>query len=167
MTFYPVTQEKLEQTLAARINEAEAELGALESVIINTDHKTLTNRAVSVDDDMVRARIGGYLGDRKALYVSYEHNHSYKTFNLIVYTYNNPDGSEIGVEGIMRIWRKLTPLELRELLDELIAGRRKDLRAIKVDFVHAKQITANYNRLAEQMNQLLSDVTSATRGVLQ
>ena len=64
MTHYPTTKDTLEQALAKRINESEAELEALKAVTINTTHKTLTNRAVE------HGRIGDYIGINKALFVN-------------------------------------------------------------------------------------------------
>ena len=155
------TVKELQTVLAGRINETEAELEALKAVQINTSHKTLTSRAVT------GGRIGDYLGIDKALYVSYQAGHRYMSFDMIAYSYAHPDGSEIGVNGGLRISRTVSPAELRDNLDKVIAGREASLLQLKTDLVNADKIIAKYNRLAEQMSQLLDSTSYATRGVLK
>lgn len=156
-----ITAKDLQTVLANRINEAEAELEALKAVTINTGHKTLTNKAVT------GGRIGDYIGIGKALFVSYQSYHRYMSTDLVAYTYTNPDGTEIGVNGFIRTSRTLTPTELRERLDDLIASRASDIGYLKADLVNATKIVAKYNKMAEQMETFRDGLTWATRGVLK
>lgn len=156
-----ITTKELQNTLATRINEAEAELAALKAVTINVEHKTLTKKAVT------NGRIGDYLSLGKALYVDYQVNHRYLHMDINAYTYENPDGTQIGTDGFLRISRTMTPLELKESLDKAIASREVSLAALKLDLVNAKRITAKYNRLSEQMDELRNGLSWAARGVLK
>lgn len=154
-----ITRQEVEQTLAKRINEAEAELEALKGVTINTNHKTLTNKAVD------GGRIGDYIGIGKALYINYFADRNYKTTDITAYSYTDENGNEIGSEGGLRISRTITPLELRKLLDSVIEERAKSLKALKLDLVNASKIVTKHNKLAEQLEALENSVTWATRSV--
>lgn len=173
MTHYPVTKEQLEQALTHRINQAQAELRALKAVTINTKHKALTNRTITTDGiDGVSARIGDYSSLGKALYVYYQFRKdgvylSNEMTDITAYTYQNPDGTEIGSEGGLRTSRTMTPIELKTVLDGVIAGREVGLNNLKADLVNAKAIVSTYNTLAKQMNELLDSTTWATRAVLK
>lgn len=156
-----VTTKELQDVLATRINEAEAELEALKAVTINTEHKTLTNKAIT------GGRIGDYIGIGKALFVSYKSYNRYMSTDLLAYSYENPDGTEIGTNGMIRISRTMTPLELKSSLDKFIASREISLKSLKVDLINAAKIVAKYNRLSAQLNELLDGTTWATRGVLK
>lgn len=167
-----VTKKTLEIALANRINEAEAELRALKSVAINSDHKTLTNKAVWAEVEGVEAKIGDYLGIGKALYIYYQYRKdgvfmSTQKLDITAYTYNNPDGTEIGTIGIMRQSRTMTPAELQEVLNATILGREISLGKLKMDLGNADKIIKTYNKHAQALNELLDGVTWATRGVLK
>lgn len=164
---HTITKEQLEQALAHRINEAEAELQALKAVAINTNHKTLTNRAVWSERDGVSVKIGDYSSIGKALYVYYQAGHRYQSTDITAYTYNNPDGTEIGVEGFVRISRTLTPAELQKSLDDIIEGRKKSLKGLKADLVNAEKIVSKHNKIANDLTALENSVTWATRGVMR
>ena len=155
------TKEHLEQKLAARINETEAELEALKAVTINTKHRTLTNRAVT------GGRISDYLGIGKALYISFYSGHRFQTIDITAYTYYNPDGTEIGVDGIMRKSRTMTPAELADQVADLIKHREHDLRAYKHDLVNAGEIAEQWEALEQRRRDLLGGVTWATREALR
>jgi len=158
---YSIESSTLKNELATRINEVEAELEALEKVTINTNHKTLTNRTVE------NGRIGDYIGIGKALFVSYKSYNRYMSTDITAYTYEDENGQELGTNGIMRISRTMTPLELHTALDKVIEGRKESLKKLKLDLVNADRIVKKYNKLATQMNELTEGLTWATRAVLK
>lgn len=160
---YAKTTENLQHVLAKRINEEEAEIKALEGVKINTKHKALTNRTVEGEG----ARVGDYIGLGKALYVSYRSNNKYMSTDLIAYTYNNPDGTEIGSAGGLRTSRTMTPLELQTSLIKMIEGRKASLIELKKDLANAKRIVAKFNKINEQIESFNNSVTWATRSELK
>lgn len=156
-----ITLEALQQNLARRINESEAELEALKRVTINTNHKALTNRSVE------NGRIGDYMGIGKALYISYQFEHRYLSFDMIAYSYEDEAGNELGSTGWRRNSRTLTPAELKSALDDVITKRRAALHDLKVDLVNAPKFVKRWNKLAEQHEALVDSVTWATREVIR
>lgn len=169
---HTITKEQLEQALAHRINETEAEISALQSVIINTKHNTLTNRAVSSTAESVSVKVDDYIGIGKALYIYYQFRKdgvymSNQKIDITAYTYNNPDGTEIGTEGIMRISRTMTPAELQIEVDKVIEYRKKSLKELKTDLVNASKIVSKHNKIVNDLTALENSVTWATRGVMR
>lgn len=161
MYYYPVTKEKLEQELTACINETESELTALKAVKINTKHKTLTNRAVD------GGTIGDYIGIGKALYVNYMADRNHRTLDVTAYTYLDENGEELGVDGMLRISRTMTPSELQDTLNLVIESREATLKSLKIDFVKAGRIVEKYNKLASQINDLKEASSWVVRNVLK
>lgn len=160
------TAERLKTALAERLADDRAELAALEAVTINTKHKTLTNRAVE------GARLGDYIGIGKALYISYyveQPNGAkhYKSRDVTVYTYQNPDGSEIGTEGISRISRTMTPTEARAELDRVIEQKRESINDIMEDYLQADKLGAKYDKLNGELEQFMDGLSWAARGILR
>jgi len=100
MTYHAtITAEQIRKNLQQHIAEDTAELIALKNVKIDTKHNKLTNRAVE------GATVFNYLDIDKAIRVPYQIKFAdghirYASREIIAYTYNNPDGSEIGTEGI-------------------------------------------------------------------
>ena len=149
---YPITKEEIRRNLQARIDETAAELAALKGVKIDTTHKTLTNRSISGEG----ARIDNYLSIGKALYVSYtvktaEHTR-YASRDITAYTYNNPDGTEIGSNGFLRISRTMTPTELNDLLQDVKDGLANTIGELKSEYRRADSIARKHNKLVEQIN---------------
>lgn len=164
---HPITVDEVRNNVQERIAQTEAELQALKGVTINTKHKTLTNRAI----DGPGARIGDYIGIDKALYVSYYADESatggssrhYMSRDITAYTYNNPDGSEIGVDGCMRISRTMTPAELNDVLQSIIAGLANNLTALRREKMRAETIAKQHNRLVDQLKKFNDSVSYASK----
>jgi len=158
---HTIKLDTLKNALTQRIAESEAELEALKKVTINTGHKKLTNKTVE------NARIADYMGINKALYIDYRYNHRYVSTPYVAYTYNNPDGTEIGVDGMRRKSRTMTPLELRGMLDGVIESREQSLVAMRYDLENAGTFVTEYNKLITDLNNLTEGVTWATREAIR
>lgn len=163
---YPGQLETVKSKIEARIHETRALITALEGVKINTAHKTLTNRAVEGGE------IGDYIGIGKALYVSFSYTRrngstAYDRHNISAYSYDNPDGTAIGTEGMQRISRTITPAELAGQVADAVQQRRDYLAKLEMDLAHIVQTHARYTALAIEMNALLDSVEGVTAGALQ
>lgn len=160
------TTQRLKTTLAERLADDRAQLEALKAITIKTTHKALTNRSIE------GARLGDYIDIGKALYISYyvENGSGYKQYksrDITVYTYQNPDGSEIGAEHGLRISRTMTPTEARAELDRIIDGLQESITSIEADYKQADKIAAKYDKLSDQMESFLDGLTWASRGALK
>ncbi len=169
---YHKTTEQLLSVLDGRIAEHEAELSALKAVAINGNHKTLTNRAVWSEVDGVNTRIGDYLGINKALFVSYSVKYldghtKYESSTINAYSYDDEQGKEIGSNGMHRISRTITPVELQAELDKLIAMRKKELELLNNDAKNAAKLVREFNAIADKVNAFEDQLTWATRSVLK
>lgn len=165
---YPITTEQIRTNISKRITEGEAELDALKGVQINTKLTTLTNRAISGKG----ARIGDYISIGKALYVSYAINYAdgntrYESATINAYSYANPDGSEIGTEGYMRISRTITPTELADQLKDIIESKASYLGDLRSEYRRADTIARKHNKLVEQINAFNDSITYAGEARIQ
>lgn len=167
MTQYTMTADEIRQNVQQRIDEYTAELKALKGVKIDTKHKTLTNRAISGEG----ARIGDYIGIGKALYVSYtiEHNDGsrrYASRDITAYSYNNPDGSEIGSEGYRRISRTITPAELAVIVQDVRDGLASTIGDLRSEYRRADSIAKKRNALVDKINAFNDSVSYASKAAL-
>lgn len=160
---HEITADEINTNLRERIEETRAELKALKGVKINTNHKTLTNKSITGEG----ARIGDYLSIGKALYVSYVvetgERRKYMSRDITAYTYNNPDGTEIGSNGIMRISRTMTPSELDAQLQSIIATLANELTALEQEKIRAGEIAKKHNELVAQLKEFNDSVSYASK----
>lgn len=145
---YPITLEALRKQQDTRLAELQAELYALDGVTIDTKHKTLTNRAISG----FGARIDDYLSIGNALYVSYQVKHpdghtQYASRTISAYTYEYPDGTEIGVNGFLRISRTMTPTELVAEVTRVMQGLEESIALLKSERKRAQTLVNQHNKL--------------------
>lgn len=157
-----ITATEIRKNLDARLAEERAELEALKAVKINVRHNVLTNRAID------GATVFNYLDINKAIRVSYtvqtpEGGRRYCSREITAYTYNNPDGSEIGTNGIMRISRTYTPAELAEVLRDIIESKAEFIGTLESEHNRAEEIAEQHNVLAEQINKFNDGVSYASK----
>lgn len=161
-----ITAEQIRANLKQRIDENTAELNALKGVKINTEHKTLTNKAVTGEG----ARIGDYLGINKALYVSYYVDHSreggssrkYMCRDITAYSYYDENGKEIGSEGGLRISRTITPKELNDILTDVKDGLASTIGDLKSEYRRAESIAKKHNSLVAKLKEFNDSVSYAS-----
>ena len=154
---HKVTKEAIREKLGMRIAEIEAELKALKGVKINTDHKVLTNRAISGKG----ARIGDYIGIGKALYVSYTVDQSkyggspikYMSRDITAYSYYDENGKELGSEDCLRISRTITPKELAVIVEDIKDGLASTIGNLKSEYSRAESIARKQNALVDKIDE--------------
>jgi hypothetical protein len=164
---YEITAERIRTSLQKRLDEETAELEALKNVSINTDHKTLTNRAITGDG----ARIGDYLGINKALFVSYivaysDGSKRYASRDITAYSYYDEAGKEIGANGCIRISRTITPAELADILRDVIESKAEFIGTLQSEFKRAETIAKKHNALVKQINEFNDSVSYASEAQL-
>jgi len=160
---HKITADKILENLQKRIDEDGAELAALQGVKINTDHKTLTNKAVTGDG----ARIGEYLGINKALYLSYAIKYidghiRYDSTNFIAYSYEDENGAELGTVGCVRISRTVTPKELAETVRGIIEAKKQAIAKLKSDYRRAETIAKQQNALIDKIDKFNNTTSYAS-----
>lgn len=157
MAYYEITANKVRENIKARIAENQAELDALKGVTIDTKQKTLSNRAISGKGTI----IGDYIGLGKALYINYTIDKpkdggsytSYTKRDITAYSYYNPDGSEIGTNGCMRISRTITPAELNDILTDVKDGLASTIGNLQSEYRRATSIAKKHNALVAKINE--------------
>ena len=157
-----ITVQEIRKNLDARLAEERAELEALKAVKVNTKHNVLTNRAIE------GATVFNYLDINKAIRVSYvvetpEGGRRYCSREITCYSYNHPDGSEIGTNGILRISRTMTPAEVAEQLRDIIEGKAEFIGTLESEHRRAEEIAEQHNALAEQINKFNDGVSYASK----
>lgn len=157
----PITADQIRANLQKRIAEETAEYIALKNVKINTKHKTLTNKAIE------GATVFNYLDIDKAIRVSYTVTYPdghirYASREITAYTYNNPDGSEIGTEGCVRISRTYTPAELAEVLRDIIESKAEFLGTLQSEHKRAESIAKKHNALVEKLKEFNDSISYAS-----
>jgi len=163
---HKITKEVIREKLGLRIAEAEAELEALKGVKINTDHKVLTNRAISGKG----ARIGDYIGIGKALYVSYTVDHSkyggspmkYMSRDITAYSYYDENGAELGSKECLRISRTITPAELAVIVQDVKDGLASAIGDLKSEYRRADSIARKQNALVDKIDEFNKSVSYAS-----
>lgn len=157
-----ITATEIRKNLDARLAEERAELEALKAVRINTKHNVLTNRAIE------GATVFNYLDINKAIRVSYtvqtpEGGKRYMSREITCYSYNHPDGSEIGTNGILRISRTMTPAEVAEQLRDIVESKAEFIGTLESEYNRAEEIAEQRNALAEQINKFNDGVSYASK----
>lgn len=157
-----MTPEQIRNNLAGRLAEERAELEALKAVKLNTKHNVLTNRAIE------GATVFNYMDINKAIRVSYTVENEnggrrYCSREITAYTYNNPDGSEIGTNGILRISRTYTLAELAEVLRDIIESKAEFIGTLESEERRADEIAAEHNALVDQVNKFNDGVSYASK----
>jgi hypothetical protein len=87
----------------------------------------------------------------------------YCSREITAYTYNNPDGSEIGTEGMMRISRTYTPAELAEVLKDVIEGKAEHVGVLESEHRRAEEIAKQHNEIAGAVEKFNSSVSYASK----
>lgn len=156
-----ITADQVRDNLQKRITQETAEYIALKNVKLNTKHKTLTNKAIE------GATVFNYLDIDKAIRIPYTIKHpdghiQYASREITAYTYNNPDGSEIGTEGIMRISRTYTPAELAEVLRDVIESKAEFLGTLRSEHKRAESIAKKHNVLVEKLKEFNDSISYAS-----
>jgi hypothetical protein len=161
---YDIKAVDIKNNLQNRIDELQAELAALNGVNVNIKHKKLTNKAISGNG----ARIANYGGIDKALYLSYsvkyKNGHSkYEHTSYIVYSYNDEKGDELGSDSCLRISRTITPVELVELLSDIITARLESLTGLELEYKKADSIAKKHNKIVKLINEYNEDLSYASK----
>ncbi len=156
-----ITADQVRDNLQKRITQETAEYIALKSVKLNTKHKTLTNKAIE------GATVFNYLDIDKAIRIPYTIKHpdghiQYASREITAYTYNNPDGSEIGTEGCIRISRTYTPAELAEVLRDVIESKAEFLGNLQSEHKRAESIAKKHNALVEKLKEFNDSISNAS-----
>lgn len=154
-----ISEQELRDALTLRLGQIDAELTALKAVTINTDHKTLTNRAISPDTASIRTQSYSLTGTKElAVYYSEptEYGNTRGTSTTI-------DASEETGETVnyLKQYRTITPQQLRLKLDAVIDGRQHTRDAVAADLTNVPQIVASHNHLVDMIEAHNNSITYA------
>lgn len=161
---HKIRAAEIRANLKRRIDQDAAELKALQAVKINTKHKTLTNRAIEGPG----ARVGDYIGTEKALYIYYTVKYEgggveSRSSNVTAYTYEDEAGEPLGVDGIIKRSRTLTPRELGEKVGRIIKGKREAIREFKKEYSRADATAKKQNALIDRIDAYNARTSYATK----